>query len=158
MIEADHLRRVIEATLERLPPPMQGPKAVELLMGTAAHESHGGTYLYQIAGPALGIYQMEPATHDSLWANYLRYRPDLAASVRALAASYAVHNGVPYSRQLVTNLEYSTAMARIRYLPAPPPVPGTVEGQAEYWDRWYNRSPDKGFPEQYVRDYYRFCA
>lgn len=36
--------------------------AVNLLLMTAAHESRGGTYLKQINGPALGVYQMDQLT------------------------------------------------------------------------------------------------
>ena len=46
-----------------------------LLIGTCDIESNLGTYLYQINGPALGIYQMEPATHDDIILNYLKYNP-----------------------------------------------------------------------------------
>ncbi len=44
-----------------------------LLMGTAAHESLL-IYTHQIGGPALGYFQMEPATHDDCWTNYLDNR------------------------------------------------------------------------------------
>ena len=50
------------------------PAAEALIMGTAAQESHL-KYVKQLGdGPALGLFQMEPATHDDIWANYLRFR------------------------------------------------------------------------------------
>ena len=55
--------------------------AVNLLLGTAAQESHMGTYLTQIKGPALSIYQIEPKTHADIWKNYLSYRLDLKGKV-----------------------------------------------------------------------------
>ena len=48
--------------------------AEELLIFTCAVESDGGTYLKQIKGPALGIYQMEPRTYNDIWQNYMRNR------------------------------------------------------------------------------------
>ena len=53
--------------------------AVNLLLGTCAQESRMGTYVHQLGnGPALGIYQIEPATHNDIWANFLKYKPALA--------------------------------------------------------------------------------
>jgi hypothetical protein len=41
---------------------MYSKDAEELLVFTCAAESNGGTYLHQVKGPALGIYQCEPST------------------------------------------------------------------------------------------------
>jgi hypothetical protein len=47
--------------------------AEELLLGTALQES-GLIYRRQLNnGPALGLFQMEPATHDDIWADFLTY-------------------------------------------------------------------------------------
>ena len=64
---------IIEPTLEAIG--MNSTSAVELLLGTMATESWAGTYIKQIKnGPALGVYQMEPATHDDIVINYLNHR------------------------------------------------------------------------------------
>jgi hypothetical protein len=55
-----------------------------LVLGTGAQESHY-QYVQQIGGgPALGWWQCEPATHDDIWANYLRYRAPLAQALNRL--------------------------------------------------------------------------
>lgn len=59
-----------------------GEAAVNLLTGTCLVES-GLSWLEQIKGPALGIAQMEPATHDDCWVNYLRYQQDTANHILA---------------------------------------------------------------------------
>ena len=65
---------IIRPTLRALEPEIpHSLVAEELLMLTAAHESHLGTYLKQKGGPALGIYQMEPATYRDLHENFLRF-------------------------------------------------------------------------------------
>ena len=45
--------------------------AEELIVFTCATESLGGTYLKQVNGPAIGIYQMEPETYNDIWQNYI---------------------------------------------------------------------------------------
>ena len=57
--------------------------AENLILGTAVQESECGYYLHQLGdGPALGIYQMEPATHDDCWNNFLKYRHDLSDPIK----------------------------------------------------------------------------
>lgn len=133
---------------------LHSPQALELLMGTAAQESHLGTYLHQIRGPALGIFQMEPATEQDIWHNYLRYKPNLADTV-ARVCSVAV----PSSWALETNLAYQIIMARIHYhrVKSPLPDPGDVEGMGKYWDDHYNCNPDKGTVEEFVINYKKYC-
>ena len=51
--------------------------AEDLVMGTAAQESHF-SYLEQLhQGPALGMWQMEPATFRDIWINFLPSQPRL---------------------------------------------------------------------------------
>lgn len=52
-------------------------EAVDLLMMTAAHESNGCSYIKQINGPALGVYQMEPSTEADIWDNYLEFNTEI---------------------------------------------------------------------------------
>ena len=131
--------------------------AVELLVGTAAHESHLGKWLRQVKGPALGIYQMEPATHQSLWQHHLRFRPDVARVVRSMASQRACKaDGSIADNELIHNLMYATALARVRYRSAKGAIPDTLAGQAGYWKRWYNTPLGKGTVQKYMEDYERF--
>ena len=93
--------------------------ADNLLFGTAAQESQLGRYLVQIKGPALGIFQMEPATHEDIWTNFLSYRPPLKELVLDLIGMARQ----PFSDELITNLRYACIMARIHYLRVAAPLP-----------------------------------
>jgi len=154
-IDADQLRRhVIRPTLKHL---NQYSKAAEnLLMGTAAQESHLGTYLLQLdGGPAKGIFQMEPATHDDIWQHYLRYKRILTHSVREIAG---VEKGVvPPADLMVTNLAYAAAMARIHYLRVPEALPlaDNPVDLGEYWKSHYNTYLGKGTVAEFVENYNR---
>ena len=124
--------------------------AVEILLGTGMQESHLGDYLHQISGPALGIYQMEPATEKDIWDNYLAYRPDLRVPVGKLAVT-----GIDRTSQLAGNLYYATAMARIQYMriTAPLPKAGDFEGQAAYYVKHYNAG-GKATVQEYIDNWH----
>jgi len=122
--------------------------ARELLLGTAIQES-GLRYLKQLGGgPALGLFQMEPATHKDIWDNYLRYRGELTARISVLCR-------LPIEEMLVTNLLYAAAMCRVHYLRAPDPLPeaGDLEGQAAYWKKWYNTAQGAGTVAHYISNW-----
>lgn len=119
-------------------------------MLTAAAESECGRWLHQVGGPALGIYQMEPATHDDIWANWLRYKPGLAADVKRYGGQ---------AGQLPGNLYYATAMARIHYLRRPEALPSAMDewGLAEYYKKYYNTHLGKSTVEGAIEKYRRFA-
>ena len=74
-MNVDHLKiDIIRPVLKKMG--RWSKAAEELLLLTCAQESHGAEYLHQINGLALGIYQMEPRTHDDNWENYLAYHYD----------------------------------------------------------------------------------
>ncbi len=113
--------------------------AERLLLGTALVESRL-TYLKQKPGPALGLYQMEPATHFDIWKTYLAYRPGLALKVKGLAV------GLPRAEQMVWNLFYATAMARLKYRRDRHALPGEHDlvGLGAYYKRVFNTYEGQG--------------
>lgn len=123
-----------------------------LLLGTAAQESNLGHYLAQSHGPALGIYQIEPATHADIWQNCLQYKPDLAEKVHALLSPF---NTQDKDQALITNLAYSTAIARVIYYRIPKPLPAAYDlsGLAGYWKQYYNTPSGRGTVEEFMANY-----
>ena len=105
---------------------MWSEAAGELVLGTAIVESNL-TYLKQHGeGPALGLWQVEPATHEDLYANYLNFRPEMMSSLMELRSPPLNMN-----ENLATNLMYGAAVYRLCYYRKPDPLPeaGDVEGQ-----------------------------
>ncbi|MBB2200683.1 hypothetical protein [Gluconacetobacter tumulisoli] len=129
--------RVVAPTLAALPAGLAGDAAVNLLTGTALAES-GGAFLAQLGGgPALGLWQMEPATHDDIWRSFLsdaRFG-EIAARVRRMSCA-----DLPRVQQLVGNLRYGCAMARLAYYRAPDVLPdaGDAAGMSALHKRVYN--------------------
>ena len=161
MIDVKQFRElVVRPTLEHLD--LWSEAAENLLVGTAVQESrleflqqHGG-------GPALGVYQIEPATHLDVWENFLRYRKGpsdnyLWNAVGNLAAPLPE---LPADEQLITNLAYATAIARIIYYRRPEPLPAAddIEGLAAYWKQHYNTPLGKGDPDEWADNYRRYAV
>ena len=151
MIDPQHFRdRVIRPTLEYLD--MWSQAAENLLIGTALVESNLSA-LVQDGGPALGVYQVEPATHDDILVTYLFDKPDLDRRVCEFAG------GIPplarVAEQLVVNLGYATAIARLVYWRRPEPLPDAsdVEALGLYWKQHYNTRLGAGDPAEFVRRY-----
>lgn len=118
---------------------MKGEVAENLILGTFAMESEMGTYIHQIGGgPALGIGQMEPATHDDIWHNYIDHRPYLKEIMQGFQSSIYRKNP---SKELMSNLAYVIAMTRVHYWRSPVALPKdhtNIEGLAKVWKKVYN--------------------
>jgi len=129
---------------------MHSDSAENILVGTFLAESliNGQTYLRQLGGgPALGPYQMEPATHDDIFYRYFSKRPAIAGRVKQLLA-----NAPGPIFQLASNLAYATAMCRVRYWMAPRRLPEAddIEGLAAYWKQHYNTPLGAGTAPKFV--------
>ena len=131
----------------------------ELVLGTALQESRN-VYLAQLNhGPAVGLWQMEPATHNDHWKNFLDYNHSLATKVRQLALPYFYDDAL----EMAGNLYYAAAMCAVHYLRRasirveagdwpmyPLPAAGDLPGQARYWKRWYNTPAGAGTVQEYM--------
>jgi hypothetical protein len=122
--------------------------ATELLLGTALQESKL-VYRRQLGnGPARGLLQMEMATHNDIFNNYLKYRSTLRNAVLQLKSDPQGDA----ENELTDNDAYAVAMARVLYKRAPKALPdaGNVEGMAAYWKQYYNTPLGAGTVNQYV--------
>lgn len=151
MLDVGQFRKyVVRATLKLLDPAIPYSEAAEeLLMGTAAQESNL-TYLHQLGGPAKGVFQIEPATHDDIYKNFLHYRADLERRVTNTAG-----RGANLHDELVTNLAYATVIARLVYSRVKEPLPAAtdIEGMAAYWKAHFNTPLGRGTEEEFVTNY-----
>ncbi len=111
-IYANDLRElVIRPTLQALNE--WSSTAENLLLGTAAKESHLGFRMRSDRDNGLGIYCISPQTHVQVWDKYLVTDPELASRVRGLASQQQFLK-TPHS-ELVINLSYATGIAWMIY-------------------------------------------
>ena len=144
---------VVRPTLKMLHPEIEYSLAAEeLLMLTAAHESHLGTYLVQKGGPALGVYQMEPVTHRDLWTNFIKPGSLLNHRLKLLISLELTDYN-----NLTGNLFYATAMARVHYFRVKEPLPDvTPNALAKYWKKHWNTELGKGTVNEALANYARY--
>lgn len=138
-------RDVVERILEAFDPKLNSLSAVNLLLGTAAQESHLGTYLKQQGGPALGAFQMEPFTFDDIRDRFKHQYPELAPRE---------------AWELECDLRLAIIMCRLKYRAVLEPLPDAdnVRALAVYWKAHYNTFRGRGIPEEFVFNYKRYVG
>jgi hypothetical protein len=155
MLDSTQLRQlIIQPALKDLQ--LYSPEAEELLVFTCANESNGGSYLAQIKGPALGIYQMEPATHNDIWVNYILNNNPL--SLMLINNFGCIHR--PDEYRLIYDLRYATAMARIHYRRVSEALPSSFDVNAiwDYYKKYYNTGDGAAQKDQAIHAYTTFTS
>jgi len=131
-------------------------KAAEiLLLGTAAQESNLLRFWHQVKGPALGLYQMEPATLDDLYKNFLSYH-----TVHSQMLSRFIVNTMDKHEQLVWNVGYATAACRLQYYRQPQALPPETDltAIAVYWKKYWNTIAGRGTVKEFLVSYDHFVV
>jgi len=124
-------------------------RRIELLMMTAAHESAQGRYIKQIRGPALGLFQMEPATHSYIYSWLCNHQP---ADRRRAALEWALER-VGSAEQMTGNHYYATAIAAFNYYSKPGRLPNNIADMTDYAKKYWNTHLGKATPGDYLDAY-----
>lgn len=137
---------IIVPTLKYMGGGYDSKNARMLLLSTAAIESNCGYYIKQINGPALGVWQMEPRTHLSIYRNCDALKTvgvNNSEIYDKLISLNLKMSKVGISR-LITSPMYACAMARLKYSMFKEQLPdyNYIEGQYSYWGRLYNTHPE----------------
>jgi hypothetical protein len=143
----DVLTNTIRPALNLLGEGAGGLAAEQLVLGTGIQESLLTNRQQIGGGPALGLFQMEAATHDDCWQNYLSFRKALANKVRLTLDP----GQTPTAEIMRLNDRYAAAMCRVRYmrLSEPLPVASDIHAMANYWKQYYNTPLGAGTPEEF---------
>ena len=125
----------------------------ELLVFTCATESAGGTYVKQIHGPAVGIFQIEPASLTDLWVNFIVRNPSY---MNLLTMNFGVHR-MPMPIDLITDLKLATAICALFYKRHKVNVISTEP--SDLWDiykKYYNTELGKAEKDTSLKAYSKF--
>tara|TARA_R110000787_G_C13359482_1_gene439933 strand:- start:59 stop:493 length:435 start_codon:yes stop_codon:yes gene_type:complete len=131
---------VIIPTLRKIPNgySKEAVKAIQMII---AHESVGGEYIAQTKGPALGVIQMEPFTHNEVW----KWGDSIAKNAIALGI-------VQDESRLVYDLRYNVFMARQKLFMASGALPSNEFEMAEYLKLNWN-GDGKATAQKYYDDF-----
>ncbi len=158
MIPPEEFRRyVIRPVLGRLArcdARLGGAASEQLMLGTAIAESELNA-LAQRGGPALSMFQIEPATFADIYGRYLRLRPRLLTAVRAF-----MFPELAPLEQLAGNQHLACAIARVKYWmsPRPLPAPGNIDALGAYWKAHYNTSHGAGRTSRWAYLYRKYVT
>ena len=133
------IREIIEWSLKEMD--LYSEDAVDLVYKTGNAET-GYKHLKQMGGgPAIGFWQVEPATLIDILDNYVKYRPNLEKGLKSLGFS---RNDV--ETRVMSNIALQVVFCRLKYKRDKYALPliGDLEGQAKYWKRVYNTKLGKG--------------
>ena len=138
---------VIEPVLKEMG--MYSEEAVRLLLMIMAHESRQGYYIKQTVGPAVGVYQMEPATHDDIRQFLMRKLLIDKVDYYRMRGAY-----LTAAQEMAGNMYYATAMARAFFLRFPEALPkGSDAELAAYAKKRWNTSAGKATADDYLKAY-----
>lgn len=152
-MDLGQFKRLISITLMDIG--LHSKDAVMLLLRTAAQETLMGHYIKQVGkGPALGVFQMEPATFDY----NLRWLTTRKAYLMAnILESCAIDPSINlYPELMMFNLKFAISMARVHYLTKPGKLPSDINGQWEYYKKHYNSCKGAATKEEFFRNCERY--
>mgnify|MGYP003631793168 CR=1 FL=1 len=96
-----------------------------------AHESSGGEYIKQLGGPALGVTQMEPDTHDDVWKHGDSIW-DNAVTLGIINENKYSSRAHPNAKRLIYDMRYCIFMLRQKLFMAPSALPSDPSEMAAY--------------------------
>ena len=139
------IKSIIDWTLKKID--MYSKDAASMVYTTGMAESKY-KYLSQMGdGPAIGFFQLEPATMKDIMENYVAYRKPILESLKSLG--YAEDDS---EYRVKSNIALQVAFCRLKYKRDPFPLPkhSDTQGQAEYWKRVYNSELGIGTVEHFL--------
>ena len=139
------IRDIIEWGLKEMG--LHSKDAVDLVYKTGNAET-GYRHLKQMGGgPAIGFWQVEPATLIDIMDNYVKYRPKLEKRLISLGFDRR-----DIEVRVMSNIALQAVFCRLKYKRDKHALPliGDLLGQAKYWKRVYNSHLGKGTIEHFM--------
>ena len=104
---------------------------------------------YGEGNPAIGFWQIEPATLNDMITNYIHYRSHYKKNLISLGMNFEKDTIM----SVMSNMAVQAALCRLHYRRDKHPIPSwdDLEGQASYWKRVYNTVEGRGTVEHFIR-------
>jgi hypothetical protein len=107
------------------------------------------THLKQLPnGPAVGLFQVEPATYIDT-CRYLNLHPALRDQI----LSYCQYESLPNVDALIHNLAFNALIARVKIWMIPEQIPSYKDpaAQAAYYEKYYNANADVDKTQEFIK-------
>ena len=142
------IKEIVEYALYRID--SYSYDAVALVVRTGMAESgYRALKGYGEGNPAIGFWQIEPATMNDMITNYIQYRSHYKKNLISLGMNF--ENDTTLS--VMSNMAVQAALCRLHYRRDKDPIPSwdDLEGQASYWKRVYNTVEGRGTVEHFMK-------
>tara|TARA_Y100000593_G_scaffold42438_1_gene81295 strand:- start:2535 stop:3005 length:471 start_codon:yes stop_codon:yes gene_type:complete len=105
---------------------------------------------YGEGNPAIGFWQIEPATLYDMMMNYLNYRKKYRDALEGLGMEF---RGDDIEISVISNMAVQAALCRLHYRRDRNPIPSwdDIEAQGLYWKRVYNTPKGRGTVKHFVK-------
>ena len=104
---------------------------------------------YGDGNPAIGFWQIEPATMNDMIENYINYRSKYKKTLISLGMNFEKDTIM----SVMSNMAVQAALCRLHYRRDKDPLPSwdDMEGQAKYWKRVYNTVEGRGTVKHFIK-------
>lgn len=104
---------------------------------------------YGEGNPAIGFWQIEPATLNDMVENYIGYRAHYQKNLISLGMNF--NDDMIIS--VMSNMAVQAGLCRLHYRRDKDPIPSwdDLEAQAKYWKRVYNTIEGRGTVEHFIK-------
>ena len=142
------IKEIVEYSLYRIN--SYSDDALALVVRTGMAES-GYRELrgYGEGNPAIGFWQIEPATMDDMIENYIQYRSHYKKNLISLGMNFKTDTAM----SVISNLAVQAALCRLHYRRDKDPIPSwdDLEAQGKYWKKVYNTKLGRGTVKHFMK-------
>ena len=144
----NEIKEIVEYALYKID--SYSDDALALVVRTGMAESgYRALKGYGEGNPAIGFWQIEPATMNDMITNYIHYRSHYKKNLISLGMNF--ENDTTLS--VMSNMAVQAALCRLHYRRDKDPIPSwdDVEAQGSYWKRVYNTVEGRGTVEHFMK-------
>ena len=145
----DEIREIAEYALYKID--CYSDDALALVVTTGMAESgYRALKGYGKNNPAIGFWQIEPATMYDMMRNYIIYRAPYRKALEELGMKF---KGDDIEISVMSNMGVQAALCRLHYRRDSKPIPSwdDLESQGKYWKRVYNTIKGRGTVKHFIK-------
>ena len=143
------IKEIVEHSLYKID--CYSDDALALVVRTGMAESgYRALRGYGKNNPAIGFWQIEPATMRDMIKNYLSYRKEYKDVLEDLGMKL---KGDDVEISVMSNMAVQAALCRLHYRRDSKPIPSwdDLESQGKYWKRVYNTIKGRGTVKHFIK-------